>query len=230
MNPSFAEETEMFLVEAVWAMPSVANCHTLSKTIREAITNISDGRPIRYIFAANFNRTKPKKKTINSSKNLLKVFHDYSQFFNAKTRMKNIKFRKEKLTLWNWQKNLNLFDQFRQQKTRCRSKQCPYAFRQFFLQIERSRLLPLSKILYTYFQRKLPFSWRKTNGWSSILTSNAICVASTKNCDELVWCCKHYDHLCIQTYALEIEKQFFFTTKKTHGQTIYQYSSMRFLR
>ena len=48
-------------IEAVWAMPSVRSCQTLSTAIREPIPNISDWRTSHYNCAAVFNGTKPEK-------------------------------------------------------------------------------------------------------------------------------------------------------------------------
>ena len=92
-----ASETQKFLVEAVWVMPSVTGCHTLSTPIRKTKHNISDGGTSRYTFATSFNGTKPKEKAIRSKESLLKVFHDYSQIVNAMTKIKNFRFREEKL-------------------------------------------------------------------------------------------------------------------------------------
>ena len=90
-------------IQAVWVMPSVGCqhcCHTLSTPIREPIPNISDWRTSRYTFAAGFNAAKPEKKTIDSTKALLKVYHGFSQLVNNMTRIKEIRFRE----VWNWQK------------------------------------------------------------------------------------------------------------------------------
>ena len=52
----------MLSVEAVWMMPSITGCRTLSTPIRNAKPNISDGGTSRYTFAANFDGAKPEQK------------------------------------------------------------------------------------------------------------------------------------------------------------------------
>ena len=73
----------MLFVEAELVMPSVTGCRTLSTPIGKPKPSISDGRRSRYTFAASFNAVTPEEKTINSTKKLLKVFHEWSQFVNG---------------------------------------------------------------------------------------------------------------------------------------------------
>ena len=69
-------ETQMLSVEAVWVMPSVTGCHTLSAPICKAKHNISDRGTSRYTFAASCKGEKPEEKKMDSTKNLFKIFHD----------------------------------------------------------------------------------------------------------------------------------------------------------
>ena len=59
-----ASEIQMLSVEAVWVMPSVTSCHTLSAPICEAKPNISDGGTSRYNFAASLLGKNPRKKDV----------------------------------------------------------------------------------------------------------------------------------------------------------------------
>ena len=61
----------MLSVEAVRVMPSVTGCDILTTPLCKPKPKISDGGTSRYAFAASFNGTKPKEKTINSTKSLL---------------------------------------------------------------------------------------------------------------------------------------------------------------
>ena len=62
-----------------------------------------------YSFAANFSGAKPQKTAIDSGKNQLKVFHDHSQNVNAMIRIKEIRFREEKLNALELTENLEHF-------------------------------------------------------------------------------------------------------------------------
>ena len=103
-----ASERQMLPVKAVWVMPSVIGCHKLSTPIRKAKPNISDGRTSRNIFAASFDGKNPGRNN-GLYKKFFKTFHDLSQFVNAMTRIKKIKFREEMKAA----ELTKLFEQFR---------------------------------------------------------------------------------------------------------------------
>ena len=97
-------------------MFSVTGCRTLSTAICEPIPKISDGRTSHYTFVAAFNRAKPKQKTIDSTKKMVNVYHDYSQIVNAMTTSKEIKFQEAKLNASELKEKLKIFDHIRQHK------------------------------------------------------------------------------------------------------------------
>ena len=204
----------MLSVETVWVMFSVTGCNTLSTRIREPIRQ----KNISLYFAAIFNGPEPEQKTIDSTKNLLNVHHDYSQIVNATVSIEQIMFKEKELNTLELTKN---FDHFGQQKTKCRSKQCPYALRQFFLQIKLSIALHLGSLRDNHFQKQLQFSRREQNGESWLLVSTLTGLLYYFSFNEvvwwLVWFCKQFDHLCLQTYAVchsSWTKKLFFTTKE----------------
>ena len=69
-----ASEMQMLLVEALWVMPSVTGCHTLSTAIRKEKPNISYGGTSRYTFATSFIGNKPETKTTDCTKKMFKTF------------------------------------------------------------------------------------------------------------------------------------------------------------
>ena len=89
--------SQKFSVEAVCVMFSVTGCHTLSTPVCESIPKISDGITSRYTFTASFDGEKPEKKTVDSTENMLNVYHDDSQIVNAMTRIREIKFQEKKI-------------------------------------------------------------------------------------------------------------------------------------
>ena len=141
-----ASKIQMLSVEAVWVMPFVTGCHTLSTPIRKANHNISDGGRTRYTFAASFNGWKREGKTINSTKVRSKFFMATLNLSTPWQKSGKLGFGKKNEALWNWQKILINFGQFRQHKIRCISKQGPNVLRQFFLWNKMSILLHLSSL------------------------------------------------------------------------------------
>ena len=107
----FAKETQAF----GWSSVSDAFSNSLSyfeHTNSRATTQNFQRKNTLYLrlfFAASFNGAKPEKTTIDSTKNLLIVYHDYSQNVNVMTRIKEIRFREEKRNALKLTENLENF-------------------------------------------------------------------------------------------------------------------------
>ena len=56
------QETVMLFIEAVWTMPSVTGCHTLSKPIDDDIPKTLDGKNLAMVFHHEFHWSKMKGK------------------------------------------------------------------------------------------------------------------------------------------------------------------------
>ena len=146
----------MLLVETLWVVRSVTGCHTLNTPYREPIHKISKGRTYHtfsYSFAASFSGAKPQKTAIDSGKNQLKVFHDHSQNVNAMTRIKEIRFREEKLNALELTENLEHFWPIKTTQNQAQIQTGSKCLRTVFLQIKISVLLHLSSLRDDYSQK-----------------------------------------------------------------------------
>ena len=155
-----ASKTRMLSVEAVWVMPSVTGCHTLSTPIRKAKHNTSDGGTTRCTFATSFNGAKPKENMIHSTKSFFKFFrtsHKLSMPWQ-KQKSRRLGFEKKNQKLWNWQKFLNNFNQFRHQKTRLKCKQGQFTFRQFFCETKYQYCYTSAVSETTTFKKRYPLA------------------------------------------------------------------------
>ena len=122
----------MFSVGAVWVLPFVTNCHTLSTPIREAIPDISNVRTSRQYFVPSFNSAKPEEKNNQLNQQIVQNVSWLLTICQRPDINQEDKVSRRKINGFELIKILKIFDQFGQQKARCRSKQGPYAFRHFF--------------------------------------------------------------------------------------------------
>ena len=103
-----ASETQMFLVEALWVMPFVTGCLTLSTAIDKAKPNISYGGTSRYTFATNFIGNRPEEKTMDCTKKLFKIFMTNYNLSTPWQKSRRLSFEKKNWRLTNWQKFLKI--------------------------------------------------------------------------------------------------------------------------
>ena len=111
-----ASETQMLLVEAVWVMPSVTDCHTLSTAISKTKPKVSDVVTSRFIFFSRFKGKKPEQKRWTLPKICSIFFMSNHNLSTPWQKSRRLGFEKKNWRLRNWQKFLNNFEKFRQQK------------------------------------------------------------------------------------------------------------------
>ena len=125
---------------------SVTGYNTLNTPNREPIHKISKGRTYSTEFAASFSGAKPQKTAIDSEKSELKTYHDHSQNVNAMTRIKEIRFREEKLNALELTEKLEHFRPFRTTQNQARIQRGSICLLTIFLQLKISLLLDLSSL------------------------------------------------------------------------------------
>ena len=122
---------------------SDALCNRLSDnehTNSRAKTQHLRRRTSRHTFAASFIEAKPEEKTTNSTKKLLRVYHDYSQIVNAMTRIKEIKFRDETFNALELTKTFKRCQPIQTTKNQVKIQAGSTYLPTIFLQIEKSIL------------------------------------------------------------------------------------------